>query len=310
MVEAASNLKTINFYLIENWTSLMLVDAGLNNEDNRKALHTVLQNNGFFLEDLTEIVLTHNHVDHVGLVNWITENHPIPVYASNEAIPRLKRDSEFLEMRLVFFTKLYRMMGCGEAGDKQAAHLKQAIEKNSSQSIKPDVEPIEKEHNGFTVINVPGHAPDQIALFDQHEREVFAGDLLIEHISSNALIEPDYSGRCLPAVSQHKASLENILDLNVKKLYSGHGNIIENPVELLKKRLAGIDRKADRIKKLIIDGHTTGSQIAKAYYGKIYHTQFSLVMSEIIGHLDYLEKRHQITKKMKNGIWHYAAEPL
>jgi len=306
MVDVTSNLKTVNFYLIETRKSLMLVDAGLNNEDNSEALHTILQKNGFSLKDLTEIVLTHNHVDHVGLVNWITEKHSIPVYASEEAIPRLKRDRDFLEMRLEFFAELYAKMGCGEEGNKQIAYLKKAIEKNSSKSMNPDVTPIGRKHKGFEIVEVPGHAPDQIALFDEKERELFAGDLLIEHISSNALIEPDYSGRRLPTVNQQKKSLETIRDLDLKRVYSGHGRVIEKPDELLEKRLAGIERKADRLKKAILDGNVTGREIAKSYYKKMYDSQFSLVMSEIIGHLDYLEDRNQVTKEMKNGVWHYA----
>ncbi|GAB3789726.1 MBL fold metallo-hydrolase [Virgibacillus kimchii] len=306
MVDVNSTLKSINFYLIETSRSLMLVDAGLPNEKNREALHTVLQENGFSLNDLTEIILTHNHVDHVGLVNGITDKHPIPVYASEEAIPRLKRDRDFLEMRVDFFAQLYREMGCGEEGEKQTAHLKEAIEKNSAQSIKPEIIPIGKEHEVFKVIEVPGHAPDQIALFDKNERELFSGDLLIEHISSNALIEPDYSGKRLPTVSQHKKSLETIQALHLARVYSGHGKVIEEPDELLKKRLVGIDRKAEKLKKTILDGNVTGSEIAKSYYEKIYHNQFSLVMSEIVGHLDYLEEKQQITKEMINGVWHYA----
>ncbi|MFA1818896.1 MBL fold metallo-hydrolase [Virgibacillus oceani] len=306
IVDVTSSLKTVNFYLVETGKSLMLVDAGLNNDDNKKALHTVLQKNRFSLEDLSEIVLTHNHVDHVGLVNWITENHSIPVYASEEAIPRLKRDRDFLEMRLDFFAELYKEMGCGKTGDIQAAYLKKAIEKNSSKSIKPDVTPLGNEHENFEIIKVPGHAPDQIALFDEKERDLFAGDLLINHISSNALIEPDPSGRRLPTVSQHKKSLETVRDLNVKSVYSGHGKVIEEPNELIHKRLAGIDRKAGKVIESIREGFGTGSEIAQSIYGKVYVSQFSLVMSEVIGHLDYLENRQQITKEMKNGAWHYA----
>jgi len=305
-VDVNASLKTINFYLIQIGQSLMLIDAGVNNDDNKKALHTVLQKNGFSLEDLTEIVLTHNHVDHVGLVNWISENRSIPVYAADEAIPRLKRDRDFLEMRLNFFATLYQEMGCGETGDKQAAYLKKAIEKNSSKSIKPEVTPIGNKHKGFGIIKIPGHAPDQIALFDEEERDLFAGDLLINHISSNALIEPNPSGRRLPTVSQHKKSLETVRDLDVNRIYSGHGKVIEEPDELIHKRLSGIDRKAEKVMESIREGLETGNKIAQAIYGKIYDSQFSLVMSEIIGHLDYLENRQQITKEMKNGVWHYA----
>lgn len=306
MAEVNSSLKTINFYVIETNQSLMLVDAGLNTADCRRELDTVLQTNGFSIKDITEIVLTHNHVDHVGLVNWITKDHPIPIYASKEAIPRLKRDEDFMEMRVEFFAKLYKEMDCGKEGEMQSARLKEAIEKNRSQAIKPNVIPIGEKHNGLEVLKVPGHAPDHIALFDINDAVLFSGDLIIDHVSSNALIEPDYAGKRLSTVTQQKASLEKVREAGVKRIYPGHGKIIDNPKEILNKRLAGIDRKAEKVKKLVMDGHTTGSNIAKAYYGKMYYSQFSLVMSVIIGHLDYLEEKQQIKKELKNGIWHYV----
>ena len=54
--------------------------------------------------------------------------------------------------------------------------------------------------------------------------------------------------------------------------------------------------KADRLLNLSNSGISTGNELAKTYYKKIYHQQFSLVMSEIIGHLDYLETQGKIKK--------------
>ncbi|RKQ30788.1 MBL fold metallo-hydrolase [Oceanobacillus halophilus] len=299
------NLKTVNFYLVKTDLKLVLVDAGWNNEESFALLHKTLGKNGFSISDLDEIILTHNHIDHVGLVNRITEKYSIPVFAHKEAIPRLKRDPDFFQMRLEFYVSLYKEMGCGAEGDKRVAYLKKAMEKNSSQALETDILPIGKEHLGFEVIEVPGHAPDQIALFDKPRGELIGGDLLLEHISSNALVEPDYEGRRLPSLIQHKNSLENVQNLDVYRIYPGHGVVIENPHELLTKRITGIDKKAEKLKKLINQGYRTGNEIAKNFYKKSYETQFSLVMSEIIGHLDYMEANQEITKEKEDGVWHY-----
>ncbi|WP_245831819.1 MBL fold metallo-hydrolase [Oceanobacillus senegalensis] len=307
MVHTSSSLRTVNFYLIETGHSLILVDAGWNNDDSKRALQQTLEENDFSLSDLTDIVLTHNHPDHIGLVNQITDKHPIPVFAHKDAIPRMKREREFLEMRLEFFKKLYEEMGCGEAGEKQVRYLRDAIEKNSGQSIQAEITPIGNTHRNFQVIEVPGHAPDQIALWSEKRRELLSGDLLIDHISSNALVEPDYNGERLPTLLQHKHSLEKVLNLSVDRVFSGHGMVIENPTTLIKKRIVGMERKAQKFKNLMKEeGLTTASDIAKVYYKKSYFTQFSLVMSEVIGHLDYMERNEQITKEKKHAVWHYS----
>ncbi|WP_249870248.1 MBL fold metallo-hydrolase [Oceanobacillus saliphilus] len=305
MVDVSSNLKSINFYIIKMENSVVLVDAGLDNDDCWTALQHTLSENGFTVQDITEIVLTHNHGDHIGLVNRITAMHPIPVYAHEAAVPRLKRDRDFFRMRVEFFAEIYEQMGCGEAGHKQVEYLKQAMLKGSNSAIHTDISPIGRNHLGFQVIHVPGHAEDQIALYHEADRILIAGDLLIQHISSNALIEPDITGKRIPTLIQHKHSLEKVRDLPLDLVYPGHGKLIDEPKSLVAHRLASMERKAERFKNLIRDGMTTGSEIARNYYKKLYTTQFSLVMSEVIGHLDYLEQSQQIRKEKRNGIWHY-----
>ena len=38
---------------------------------------------------------------------------------------------------------------------------------------------------------------------------------------------------------------------------------------------------------------------------KKYEKQFSPVMSEVIGHLDYLEEQRKVRKELHKGVWHY-----
>jgi glyoxylase-like metal-dependent hydrolase (beta-lactamase superfamily II) len=126
-VPAANRLKSYNFYLVKNEDSLMLIDTGLNNDDCWDSLQRILRINGFTLADITGILITHHHTDHIGLVNRIVSDHSIPVYAHPYAKLLLNRDIEYVKMRVDFFRKLYQEMGCGEMGEKQVANLKNPI---------------------------------------------------------------------------------------------------------------------------------------------------------------------------------------
>lgn len=306
-VAVPSNLQTINFYLIKFENSLILVDAGIAREDFYESLLHTLRQHGLTLSDITEIILTHNHGDHVGLVNYITKQHHVPVYTHSEAFPRLKRDPEFFHMRTNFFAKLYEEMGCGDEGKEQVAYLREAMEKNKHQAIEADLFPVKMSHFGFQTIHTPGHAPDHIALYHDVTKELFAGDLLIKHISSNALIEPDQNGRRIQTLLQHIQSMEKIKKLPVTCTYSGHGEQIVDTKQLIDRRFHGIERKANHIKKLLIEEkRLTAADLAKSYYKELYEKQFSLVMSEIIGHLDYLEEKKEVIKERINGVWYYT----
>ncbi|MFC9596515.1 MBL fold metallo-hydrolase [Peribacillus butanolivorans] len=303
---SALSLKSINFYLVKQDESLTLVDAGMNDDVCWNALQNTLKENGFTIKDITEILLTHHHGDHVGLVNRITALHPIPVYAHSKSIPRLKRDPDFLSMRIEFYKQLYLQMGCGELGDKQVAYLFNAVDNNKDQRLNCDIiEITEKKWLNFEVIEFPGHAPDQIAFLDQKEKRLLAGDLLIKHISSNALVEPDENGNRMLTLVDHIDSLKRCLSLQINLILPGHGNIIEHPGSLIEKRLNSIESKSQKILALIESGISTGNELAKTFYKEKYVKEFPLVMSEIIGHLDYLEYQEKINKEIIKNVVHY-----
>ncbi len=301
-------LQSFNFFLVKIENSLVLVDAGMNTEDCWQGLSNSLKTSRFTLEDITHIVLTHHHGDHVGLVNRIVEQHPIPVYAHHLSVPRLKRDPDHLERRIEFFTNLYEEMGCGEAGDKQVQHLKKAVKNNATEALHCDIHDLsELAFPTIEIIETPGHAIDQVAFYEKGQKWLLSGDLLIQHISSNALVEPDEQGNRMKTVVEHERSLQKIQAYDVEKAFPGHGEIITNPHELITKRIHGIERKAEKFHALLNAKALTASELAQLYYKETYNKQFSLVMSEVIGHLDYLEEKGKVTKDFSHGVWKYSA---
>lgn len=312
IVPNSSNLKSVNFFLIKERETIYLIDAGMNDEACWNALIYTLEINDFSLSDLTGIILTHHHIDHAGLVDRIVSHNPVPVFVHPEAVPRLKRDPVFLERRADFFEKLYKEMGCGEAGEQQARFVKETIEKNKDNALKACLTPVKEDfltHLQLGVIETPGHAPDQMALYDEKRGWLFGGDLLIGHISSNALVEPDFSGNRIMTLVQHRNSMKKCLDVNMNIVFPGHGALIENGKSLIRNKVSRIDKKAERFVSAIGEGSASAAEIAISYYKNVYDDQFSLVMSEVIGHLDYLENQGRVSKTKVDGVWQYAIQP-
>lgn len=307
IVPTEHNLRSINFYLLEEAGSLTLIDAGWKTEVCGDYFTKTLSENGFSLQDLSRIIISHNHEDHVGMVNWILEQKDIPIYAHAESIPRLKRDKHFFSMRIDFYKQLYEEMGCGAVGKQQIEELHKASLEHETHKIQGDILTLNDKDTvgGLEAVSTPGHSPDHLVFYDAKRKWLFGGDHLISHISSNAIVEPDQEGKRLLTLNQYMNSLKKCLTLDVDIVFPGHGELINQHKDLINKRLIRIDEKATKILNLIKSEGSTADQVARTCYEHQYQNEFALVMSEIIGHLDYLEMQNRVQKELKGGVWHY-----
>ena len=86
----------INCYLVED-DPLTLVDAGPNSATSLTALEAALAEHGRRVEDLERIVITHQHIDHIGLVAILADRSGAEVCALDALAPWLARYSEVME---------------------------------------------------------------------------------------------------------------------------------------------------------------------------------------------------------------------
>src|SRR5690625_676737 len=305
-VPGPNTLKSINFYLLQKNDRTFLIDAGLDKDTYWEYLQQSMQANGIRFRDLTAILLTHHHFDHVGLVHRISKEYDTPVYIHPYALPKIKGDPEFLYKNYTFFADLLNKLNTGEFGAEQVKARYKRQMNNPKTALNWNVKAIESSTLfDFEVIEIPGHAPDQVAFYLPEESIIFIGDLLIDHLRSNAFVEPALDGSRIPALTQHVASLEKIIELNPETALSGHGKVIYEPAKLAKRRLDAIEAKAKSIKSIIEAGITTGREIVKKRHPNKYEDIFFTLMSDTLSFLDYLETKGQLTKKEKNGIWHW-----
>lgn len=303
------SLQTYNFYLVENEGTLFLIDAGEDSDACWQGLLHVLQQHDLTLQNIDAIVLTHNHSDHIGLVNRILKQHDVPLYVHPNAVIRLKRDRVFLEKRALFYEGLYKEMGCGTEADALLERLKTSIDRNASKSILGDMHTVREGDVlfGFTVTEVPGHAPDHIALFHEESGIMFVGDHIIQHSPSNALVEIGEDGKRTPSLLMYEQSLKKLFTFPLTTAYSGHGETIIDPHELVQMKLKRIENKSKRMLSLLHEPRTAAA-IAKEMYTDRYEKLLPLVMSEVVGHLDRLHALGEVTTFYQDGILFFDKE--
>lgn len=302
-----ANLRSYNFYIVEHDHKIFLVDAGNDDEASWDQLQDVLQENGLSLQDLDAILLTHHHFDHVGLVNRIVDEHPIPVYAHEKSIVRLRREKHYVEGRINFFNQLYKDMGCDmERVAQEMERLRIYMDKNEQQILNSDINILREGDMifGFEVLEVIGHSLDHIAFYHRESEKMLVGDHMIQHMSSNAIVDFDEPGKRIRSLVSYEKSLQRLAELPMKTVYPGHGEIITEPYKLLREKLGRIRDRAQLILQML-NKPRTPAEIAAKIYKERYDSLFPLVMSEIIGHIDRLEYYGRIKRTVKNGINYY-----
>ncbi|MEK4426714.1 MBL fold metallo-hydrolase [Solibacillus sp. FSL K6-1523] len=301
-------LSSINCYLYKHGSKLTLIDAGLDIPEYRNFFEAQLAAYGFQIGDIDQILLTHHHEDHIGLVNYIIQQHQIPVYAYTLALPRLYFTEEYQIQKKTFFERLYKQYGCEEVAQQRLLKMQQTMKNSNQLKIKGTITALDHHDmlDDLQVIAVPGHSPDSIMFYDQQAKWLFVGDLVMYKGTTNALIDHDDEGQLLPTVMQYKNSLELCLKYDVRTVFAGHQQVFSDLPEIIQKNLARIEYKLNRLTKKVTEGNETILQLASAIYGERINKEMTLILSEIIGYTMYAERMGEVKRVVeKTGLHFY-----
>jgi glyoxylase-like metal-dependent hydrolase (beta-lactamase superfamily II) len=157
----------------------------------------------------------------------------------------------------------------------------------------------------------PGHSPSDTIFHDEATGELIGGDHLIKHISSNPLISRplDAGGDAERprALITYLASMRATREMDLSIVYSGHGEPVTDHRTLIDERIAGHERRVRKIAGILADGPKTGFEIAQQMWGNVAVTQAYLTLSEVLGHVDLLLERGEVTEVEDDGVVRFAA---
>lgn len=182
------------------------------------------------------VVNTHSHEDHIG-ANALLEREGVRILAHPKAIPII-REPERLNL------KRYQRFFWG------------LPEPSSPQPIGEEVE---TDHHRFQVLEVPGHSPDHIALYEPDEGWLFCGDAYWG--GKDRAFRPFYR----PA--QMLASLKKMAALDVSIIFPGSGNPRTDGLKHLHKKIEYLEELKDKILEMHRQG-LSPEAIRKRLFGR------------------------------------------
>jgi glyoxylase-like metal-dependent hydrolase (beta-lactamase superfamily II) len=294
----------VNCYLIDD-DPLTLVDCGPNSGKALDELERALAEHGRRIEDLERIVITHQHIDHLGLVDILARRSGAEVCALDLLVPVIEgfgdhaeRDDELAEALMLrhgiprdVVTAL-RAVSRSFRGWGGSTMVTRPL---------PDGSRLEFAGRRLEVLHRPGHSPSDTLFWDAERGVLLAGDHLLKHISSNPLISLPLGGRSGEpgggrprALLTYIASMRKTREMPAELVLGGHGEPVTDHVALIDERFALHDRRAAKIAGLLAERPHSAHEVAQVLWGNVAVTQAYLTLCEALGHIDLLLERGEV----------------
>ncbi len=302
----------VNCYLVEA-DPLTLIDAGPRSERSLAELTAMIEATGNHIEDIGLVIVTHQHIDHVGLVRTVAEKAGAEVAALDKAVGRLANFGRDFAAEDDMAVELMVTNGI----DPEIADGLRAVSK-TFRDLGDTVDVTMPLSDGGTlqlgdltleVFHRPGHSPSDTIFRDPETGLTFGGDHLLSHISSNPLISRPLDGGPgrTRSLLDYEDSLKKTREMDISVMLSGHGDPIDDHRGLIDSRLAAQRRRSKKILDIIRERPRTAHEVAEAIWGDVALTQAYLTLSEVIGHTDALERDGEVTAESRDGLVVYAA---
>lgn len=246
-----SPLKYINIYVIKGKDRSLILDTGYNSELSKEAIHNGLQSIGLKISDV-DLFITHLHSDHSGLaVNF--EDNNSTVYAS-ELDSRGINDmagSNYWD-NMVSWTKVYGMKE-DEVRVVDNPGFNFRLDHTINFKILKPNDVLNIGDYCLEVIDLKGHTPGHIGLYERKNKILFCGDTILERISPNITYWGEKNGDMLTTYLQ---TLDMLKRMDIEHCFSTHREQVKN----YRERIDELKHHHDKRLEEVLDSMDEGKE--------------------------------------------------
>ena len=208
-----------NCFVVMDGGEALVVDTGAPTEEGAAVLDAALDEIGVERSRAT-FFLPHLHLDHAGLVDRVApEGATVLVGSADFDAMRASGASAYERMRRLLASE-------GVSLSDASGYARHSVEMPLFDPARVDVrfavegDEVPVGGRRLRVVEVPGHTPGSLALFDPASRILFGGDHVLFVISPGIALFPD--GR--DGLQAYLDSLEKVRSLGCSRLFVAHGD--------------------------------------------------------------------------------------
>lgn len=280
-------LRFVSAYLIEGPDGWTLLDTGFDYPDGRAAWESGAAGVGFDLRgDVSRILVSHFHPDHLGAARWLQGLSGAPVYMLGEEIEhsRFVWEDDGEGATLVENFALNGMPR--DLAERAGAGMRTNLQlPEKILPLRADEE-ITLGGSAARVIHAPGHADYQYMLHDESRGILFAADHVLLKITPNIGLWPE----SLPhPLARYLKSLSGMRGMNADPVLPGHGPIFHDLDGRIDELLSHHEERLEVMHRELESGPKTPFEVSGAVFREtltLYEHCFAL--AETLAHLDHL----------------------
>ncbi|MGZ6390834.1 MAG: MBL fold metallo-hydrolase [Ktedonobacterales bacterium] len=306
-------LRSANVYLLDDGTgNWALVDSGLGLPADEAALRAGLAIAGLSVAQISTLILTHAHPDHIGLSGPIAAESGAEVYILAGEGQRLY--DVWTPDNPAVFSAVEAMYATNGMPPDEAQRASKANRKIRSilrlppaadMRLLEDGDELRLGRHVYHVLWTPGHSDYHMCLL-REDGLFIAGDHILPSITPNIGLYPH--ARPDP-LRDYFVALRRVRDLPVRLVLPGH----RRPLTDLATRAEELrahheERSAFTLASLA--AHPTGSHaasIAAELFGARLRTEEDrrFALAETLAHLEYLRSEERATREQRDGVFYY-----
>lgn len=293
----------VNAYLLPG-PPVTLVDCGPKTDEALAALEAGLRTAGTRLEAIERLVLTHGHLDHFGLAATVAAASGARIFAHAAEVPKLTGDRSFVGPARALIADAGFPPDVADRWLEVMRGYRRQLDRIAPTDLLGDGDRLALADGTLEVLHTPGHAQGHLCLWDGHV--LIAGDLLLEEISPNPLVEFDAAGRRLRTLPAYLRSLRRVAALNPSVAYPGHGDPLPAPAARALEIIRHHEARKEALAALLAGRRWTVRELIAAWFPTLDPRNLYLAISEVAGHLDLLDEEGRLAVERQGDVSYYT----